>query len=144
MFVNLAYGVSTMAICLFLEALLLVAALAYYQRYEAFVGGKSSVLTMVVLCGVMTLLVIGNLAQVGVWAMLFLFIGEFPDFNSAFYHSAVNFSTLGYGDIVMSSRHKLLGPMEAINGVLMIGVSTAVLMAAFQNAVQKAEKSLKK
>ncbi len=49
----------------------------------------------------------------------------------------MNFSTLGYGDIVMSSGHKLLGPLEAINGVLMIGVSTAALMATFQDAMRK-------
>jgi hypothetical protein len=49
----------------------------------------------------------------------------------------VNFATLGYGDIVMSAKHKLLGPLESVNGVLMIGVSTAALMAAFQDAMRK-------
>lgn len=60
---------------------------------------------------------------------------------SFFYHSAVNFATLGYGDIVMSGNHKLLGPIEAINGVLMIGVSTAVLMTVFQDALKKTIKA---
>ena len=58
-------------------------------------------------------------------------------FGDAVYHSAVNFTTLGYGDIVMSGKHKLLGPLEAINGVLMIEVSTAALMASFQDAMKK-------
>ncbi len=49
----------------------------------------------------------------------------------------MNFATLGYGDLVMSQRHRLLGPLEAINGALMIGVSTAVLMAALQDALRK-------
>ena len=50
------------------------------------------------------------------------------------YDSAVNFATLGYGDIVMSEPNRFLGPLEAINGALMIGVSTAALLAAFQDA----------
>ena len=80
---------------------------------------------------------LGNLAQVAIWALVFQWLGEFERFTDAFYHSAVNFATLGYGDIVMSDKHRLLGPLEAINGVLMIGVSTAALMAAFQDAMKK-------
>jgi hypothetical protein len=53
--------------------------------------------------------------------------GEFADFEEAFYHSAVNFTTLGYGDIVMSRRWRLLGPLEAVNGSLMLGLSAAML-----------------
>ena len=53
------------------------------------------------------------------------------------YHSAVNFATLGYGDIVMSARNRFLGPLEAINGALMIGVSTAALLSAFQDALRR-------
>lgn len=69
---------------------------------------------------------------------MFQILGEFKDFGDAIYHSAVNFTTLGYGDIVMSPKHRLLGPLESINGVLMIGVSTAALMATFEDAIRKA------
>jgi hypothetical protein len=85
----------------------------------------------------MMLLTAGNLAQIAVWALLFRLLGEFEQYGEAFYHSAVNFATLGYGDIVMSARHRLLGPLEAVNGALMIGATTATLMLAFQDALQK-------
>lgn len=126
-----------MAVCLGLEALLLVVALQYYKWYETRIKKRLFLSTIYGISGVMTLLVIGNIAQVGIWALLFHFLGEFSDFSTAFYHSAVNFATLGYGDVVMSSKHRLLGPLEAINGVVMIGVSTAVLMAVFQDAIKK-------
>jgi hypothetical protein len=67
------------------------------------------------------------LAQVALWAGVFVLCGEFADFEEALYHSAVNFTTLGYGDIVMSRRWRLLGPLEALNGSLMLGLSTAML-----------------
>ena len=66
-----------------------------------------------------------------------MYLGEFQDFTTAAYHSAVNFATLGYDDIVMSEEHRILGPMQAVNGVLMVGVSTAVVMSALQNALKR-------
>ena len=66
-----------------------------------------------------------------------MLLGEFETLDVAGYHSAANFASLGYGDIVMSERFRLLGPLEAINGVLMIGVSTAVLMTVLQDAYVK-------
>ena len=44
------------------------------------------------------------------------------------YHSAVNYATLGYGDIVMSPRWRPLGPLQAINGALAFGWSTAAIV----------------
>ena len=78
------------------------------------------------LSGAMLIMFAGHLFQMGLWAVLFKWIGEFEDFKTAFYHSAVNFSSLGYGDIVMSSEWRLLGAMEAAGGILMFGVSTAL------------------
>jgi hypothetical protein len=74
------------------------------------------------------ILLAGHMAQVAVWAMVFVMLGEFGEFTVAFYHSTVNYTTLGYGDIVMSPRWRLLGPQEAVNGTLAFGWSTAVIV----------------
>ena len=135
MLINLLYGLPTIMLCLFLQAWLLVKAVYYYRRSQTAVSNEFWLPTLRVIWGVMLLLLLGNIAQIGVWALLFRLLGEFANFDSAFYHSAVNFSTLGYGDIVMSDKHRLLGPIEGLNGVLMIGVSTAVLLSAFQDGL---------
>ena len=137
MLINLSYGLLIMGLCLLLQSLLIVTALRYYVHRQTKKITPSYWSSLVFVNGVMLMLVIGNIAQVSIWAVLFLFLGEFSEFGEAVYHSAVNFATLGYGDIVMSAKHKLLGPLEAINGVLMIGMSTAALMAAFQDAMKK-------
>lgn len=137
MLINLLYGLPVMGACLLLQSLLIIAAFRHYTHRRALVRQASFWPTMRVINGVMLILVIGNIAQVAIWALLYLFLGEFSKFGDAIYHSAVNFTTLGYGDIIMSEKHRLLGPLEAINGVLMIGVSTAVLMAFFQDAMKK-------
>jgi len=144
MLMNLILGLATMLLCLLLQALLLVVVLRYYLRKTYRLSNPSFWSSLLIIMAVMVLLMIGNLAQIGIWALLFRLAGEFEVFSEAFYHSAVNFATLGYGDFVMSAKHKLLGPLEAINGVLMIGVSTAVLTFAFQNVIKIKLQSLNK
>ena len=61
---------------------------------------------------------------------------EFPNFAPAFYHSALNYTSLGYGDVVMSSSWRLLGPLETADGMLMFGVSTAMLFAVIKRLIQ--------
>ena len=133
---NVLLGLPTMIACLLLQAVLISAAIRYYRQRQDQLSARSFWTTTGVITGVMMLLTVGNLAQIAVWALLFRLLGEFEQYGDAFYHSAVNFATLGYGDIVMSARHKLLGPLEALNGALMIGASTATLMVAFQGWMQ--------
>ena len=134
---NLVLGMLTMVVCLLLQLTWLILALRYYQqnyyRLESTLARHSIILMSIVLL----ILVTGILGQIAAWALMFVWVQEFSRFSTAFYHSAVNFGSLGYGDIVMSERYRLLGALEAINGVLMIGVATAALMTVFKDALQK-------
>lgn len=139
MFRNLLIGAGTMTLCLLLQSVLLAQAVRYYARRHEYLRARTSMWsTLLVINSVMLLLLLGNFAQIAIWAVVFMLVGEFSTFAEAAYHSAVNFATLGYGDIVMSERNRLLGPLEAVNGALMIGVSTAALLAAFQDAIKSA------
>ena len=53
------------------------------------------------------------MVEITIWAVLFYACGEFTGLAPAFYHSAVNYTSLGYGDVVMSVSRRLLGPLEA-------------------------------
>ena len=134
---NLLFGIPIMGVCLMLQALLVVAAIRYYAFRQSLLSKGTFWVSLRITGGVMLLLICASMAQIALWAFFFRLLGEFDCFHTAFYHSAVNFSTLGYGDMVMSEARRLLGPMEAINGVLMIGVSTAVLMAVFTDIIKK-------
>jgi len=90
-----------------------------------------------VLIAVLVVLFAGHLVQIAIWAVLFVEIGEFAEFATAFYHSTVNFATLGYGDIVMSERWRLLGALQAASGVLMFGLSTSTLFAVMTNIFRR-------
>ena len=73
-----------------------------------------------------------HLIEIALWAEVFVLCGEFPYFGTAYYHSAVNYTTLGYGDLVMTPQWRFLGPLEAANGMLLFGVSTAMVFALIQ------------
>jgi hypothetical protein len=90
---------------------------------------------------VLMIILAGNLLQMTLWAGLFVLCGEFHDFPVAFYHSAVNFTTLGYGDVVMSQGKRLLGALEAANGVMMFGLTTSLLYTVLGALVRRAWES---
>ena len=52
-----------------------------------------------------------------------------PSWESAFYFSASSYATVGYGDVVLPSSWRMLGPLESIIGVLMCGVTVSLLFA---------------
>jgi Ion channel len=86
---------------------------------------------------------LAHITEVALWAVLFIICGEFPDFGTAFYHSAVNYSSLGYGDVIMTPSWRLLGPLETANGVLLFGVTTAMIIAVLQRLIESRFADLK-
>lgn len=90
-------------------------------------GRRSRVLAMITtvlgILGVMTV-------EVWLWASAYMVTGSFDNFQTALYFSTVTFSTLGYGDIVPHAEWRLFAGLEGINGFLLIGWSTAYLVAA--------------
>src|SRR2546425_11309050 len=63
-----------------------------------------------------------HLVAIALWAVLFMICGEFSEFGTAFDHSAVNYTTLGYGNVVMAPDWGLLGPPGGAVGGLLLRV----------------------
>jgi len=99
--------------------------------------GKSLWFDIAIVVRAIALALMAHLIEIAVWAVLFVICGEFADFGTAYYHSAVNYTTLGYGDMVMSASWRLLGPLEAANGMLLFGVTTAMVFAIMQGLTRE-------
>ena len=65
----------------------------------------------------------------------------FPSWESAFYFSASSYATVGYGDVILPSKWRLLGPLESMVGMLMSGVSIGLLFAAVTHLVDGESRS---
>jgi voltage-gated potassium channel len=68
----------------------------------------------------------------------------FPSWELAFYFSASSYATVGYGDVVLPGKWRLLGPLESMTGVLMCGVSVCVLFALVTRLVERDTQSQKR
>jgi Ion channel len=125
---------SITALCTILIHSVALGTTVRFFRRERSLGRVGSVVWMNL--GVFVLAIsfafVAHLTEIALWAALFLICGEFRSFGVAFYHSAVNYTTLGYGDLIMTPSWKLLGPLEAADGALMFGVSTAMIFAIAQ------------
>jgi hypothetical protein len=115
-----------------------VAAIIHFIRRERRLGhaGTGFWRDLMIVVVITSLALVAHSIEAAAWAFAFWWYGQFPDLASAFFHSAENCTTLGYGDLVMSPGWRLLGPLEAADGMLMFGVSTAVLFAVIQRLVQ--------
>ena len=130
-------GLPIMLLCLALQAAFTFWSVGFYMRQAGPMSpGRGFFAQVRPLLIVMIAMVLGTFVQIVIWGTLFIFLGEFSELYEAVYHSAVNFTSLGYGDVVMSARWKLLGPLEAANGVLMFGMTSAALMAILQQLIK--------
>jgi hypothetical protein len=73
-----------------------------------------------------------HIAEVVVWSFAYMMVGIAPPGADLVYFAFVNYTTLGYGDVTPIERWQLLGPMTAMNGVLLLGWSTAVIFAVLR------------
>jgi hypothetical protein len=71
------------------------------------------------------LLILFHLCEIAVWALFFRWNNCLPDAESSFYFSGVTYATLGYGDLLLPKEWRLFGPLEALIGTLMCGLSIA-------------------
>ena len=74
-------------------------------------------------------LVVIHAAEVWLYAILYLALEALPDLETAVYFSTASFTTIGYGDIVLDKRWRLIGAIEGANGLLLFGWSTAFLFS---------------
>ena len=64
--------------------------------------------------------------------MLYIQLGAIEELRRALYFSTTTFTTLGYGDTILPERWQVLSSFEAVNGILLFGVSTAFFFAVMQ------------
>lgn len=78
---------------------------------------------------VFAIVILLHLAETAIWAAFYSWRSLFPDYETSFYFSLGSYTTIGYGDVVLPQRWRLLGGIEGVSGVLLCGLSTAFIFA---------------
>ncbi|WFU38252.1 potassium channel family protein [Bradyrhizobium sp. CB82] len=91
---------------------------------------------MAVMVATAAALMVAHTLEILVWALAYRLVGAAPAGSELLYFAFVNYTTLGYGDITPVPQWRLVGPMTAMNGILLFGWSTAVLFEVLRKTLE--------
>ena len=129
--VGTAVSVCNIAIHAFVMAIVIWAA----RAAGAIATPRQSLRMITVMIATVSSLMAAHIAEVIVWALAYAIVDVAPPNSGLIYFAFVNYTTLGYGDVTPVERWNLLGPMTAMNGVLMFGWSTAVIFEVLRKTL---------
>ena len=147
MLTEISVAAMIVSVCLLLHvtALLFMAELLLRHRgYLEQRGARKryAFLMILLFSGIMFL----HIVETSLWAVFYYTRTLFTDFETCLYFSLTSYTTIGYGDVLLPQRWRLLGAIEGITGVLLCGISTAfffaVMTAMFQIRIQRQERAL--
>src|SRR5262249_60868165 len=88
-----------------------------------------------VVVGTVAVMMAAPMTEIVIWSMAYAFVDVAPEGADQLCFAFVNFTTLGYGDVLPAPDWRLLGPMTAMNGVLLFGWSTAVIFEVLRKTM---------
>ena len=119
-----------MALCVTIHAMGLIAVVHRMKRQSTTIGQHFWASTRMLIC-IAGWVILLHLLQIVSWGLFYAWHHGMPDLQSAFYFSAVTYTTTGYGDLVLPKEWRIVGGVEALTGILMCGLSTGLFFAVF-------------
>ncbi|HSV22442.1 MAG TPA: potassium channel family protein [Xanthobacteraceae bacterium] len=134
---QMAVGAAVGACNIVIHALVMAVVLWVTRVVSAKARWHPWLFLIVVMFATVSVLMIAHACEVIVWSVAYAMVGAAPAGTDLVYFAFVNYTTLGYGDVVPVEAWRLLGPMTAMNGVLLFGWSTAVIFEVLRRAMIK-------
>ncbi len=133
-------GSAMIALTMMIHIAGIIGLIACFKIWRTRIEGNRSYTAMT---SILVITIVGifivHTVEIWIWAVLYRWLGEFESMERALYFSTVTFTTLGYGDITLQERWQLLSSLEAVNGIILFGVSTAFMFAAIRKLFEVTE-----
>lgn len=131
----IAFGIAAICVVIHINALIILAGklLDWRSKFDKLAGFTRYTL---ILNMVFAIIIILHLVETAIWATAYLWWELFSDYETALYFSLTSYTTIGYGDVVLPEKWRLLGGIEGISGVLLCGVSTAFIFVVLNDMHQ--------
>lgn len=133
--ITIAAAIVSVCLVIHLAGILLIAEW-FLRRREYFERAATRRHVALMFLMLFATIMILHLIQTGLWAVFYYTQGLFSDFETSLYFSMVSFTTIGYGDVLLPHRWRLLGVIEGFSGVLLCGISTAFMFAVINVVFQ--------
>ncbi len=139
----LAFGIVAVCVVIHISGMVLLAEWLIERRalFERQTGMLRMALVLVVVFSVTVLL---HLIEASLWAVFYSWWSLFPDFETSLYFSLTSYTTMGFGDVVLPQKWRLLGGLEGFSGVLLCGLSTAFIFVIVNELVEIESKQTRK
>src|SRR5262245_34199722 len=124
-----------------LHALVMTIVIRVAQFAGAANNTESSCALIAVMVPTVSVLMLAHALEVIVWSLAYLIVDAAPAAANLVYFAFVNYTALGYGDVLPLDRWRLLGPITAMNGVLLFGWSTAVIFEVLRKTLARVDVS---
>jgi len=135
---QLLFGGAVSTVNIAIHALVMMILIQVARRASDRSKSRASEHLMLVMIPTVLVLMLTHASEIIVWSLAYWLVDATPPDADRVYFAFVNYTTLGYGDVVPVKRWNLLGPMTALNGVLLIGWSTAVIFEVLRRALREA------
>ena len=133
-------GISLVNIAI--HALVMTVVVQVAQAAGAKNRSHSSLLLIAVMIPTVLVLMVTHALEVIVWSSAYSIVDAAPPGADLVYFAFVNYTTLGYGDVIPLVRWRLLGPITAMNGVLLFGWSTAVIFEVLRRTLARTPRDI--
>lgn len=137
MALQLLVGGLVSAINIMIHSLVTVGAIAIARSAGSKAGQRARLHLMRMMVVTALALMTAHTIEIAVWALAYAIVGAAPEDSDLLDFAFVNYTTLGYGDVTPLEEWRLIGPMTAMNGILMFGWSTAVLFEVLQKTIER-------
>ena len=138
---EIATGVGIMVLTTLIHAMFMVGGIRLAEWRMFRFGGTSGHLGKAFLISShIVWMFLAIVIEAWLWALLYLYnplITTIPDLETAFYFSMVTYTTLGYGDVVLTGHWRTLASIQAANGVIIFGWTTALIFMFIQRVYSR-------
>ncbi len=138
---EIAVGLGMMVLTTIIHALFMVSGMeAAGWRLSHFGRARRELAKAVLVSALTAWMFLAIVIEAWIWALVYLqipLITTLPDLQTGFYFSMVTFTTLGYGDVVITGNWRTLASIQAANGVIVFGWTTALIFVFIQRVYNK-------
>lgn len=139
----IAFGIVAVCVVIHITGMVTLAE-RMLKRRETLEKQSGLARSILLLINVFATIIVLHLIETAIWAAFYQWQRLFPDYETSLYFSLGSYVTIGYGDVVLPQRWRLLGGIEGVSGVLLCGLSGAFLFvivsALFQTRMQQARR----
>jgi hypothetical protein len=132
---QLLVGCGVSVINIMVHALITLVAIGIARRAGLQGTSRPRLHLMTVMVVTALVIMIAHTVEIVVWSLAYAVVGAAPG-SDLLDFAFVNYTTLGYGDVTPVKEWRLIGPMTAMNGILMFGWSTALLFEVLRKTIE--------